>query len=332
MDQVNRTKHLLGYNTIDCCVRDKNIFYFVLRENYNTWDEAKKAQAGWDGNSGGPSEFWVPKRILNWYRDETPDQQWVHDPILGLELILGETCQKPKPQFVGVAGLDVYQVGSGEGGLSKIPLFDDGGPFWTGVYKLKQIDGWVYGCGGSNCVGKRFAQNDWRSVSDEISRRKVDPKKTTILADLDGFNENDIYCVGKKGHAYHHNGKLWKKLAMPTNIDFQSVVCAGDGNVYISGMHGAVFKGRGEKWKRIFAGDPVNMVLGFTDMVWYQDRVWCTSDYGLWTIKDDKVTEADVPRFVRGSSGHLHTADGVLLLAGYGGASFLENGKWENIY
>lgn len=327
MDDAQKIQNLKNFRTIDCCVRDKKIFYFVLREDYTQWDSSK-----WDGRSEGPPEWQIPKRVLMWFRHRAADKAWEHASLSNMEMMVGETCQHPKPQFVGVAELEVYHIGSGEAGVSKIPLFDDGGPFWTGVFKLKQIDGWIYGCGGSNCVAKRFDQNDWRSISDEISRRKADPKKTTILEGLDGFNENDIYCVGHKGHAYHFDGKSWKRLTMPTNIDFQSVVCAGDGNVYISGMHGAVFKGRGDQWQRISPGDPVKMLLGFRDMVWYQDRVWCTSDYGLWTIKDDKLTEADVPSFVRGSSGNLHTADGILLLAGYGGASFLENGKWENIY
>lgn len=158
-----------------------------------------------------------------------------------------------------------------------------------------------------------------------------------MFHDIDGFSEDDIYCAGSYGVVCHFDGKDWLLKSMPTNVSLQSLCCAGDGFVYVSGMHGATFKGRGDKWKTLYKGshdaNPLQgMVLGFKDMVWYEDRVWCTSDYGLWTIKDDKLEEADVPDFVRGCSGNLSAADGVLLLAGYGGAAFKENGQWQQIY
>ena len=116
-----------------------------------------------------------------------------------------------------------------------------------------------------------------------------------------------------------------------------AVCCAGDGYVYIGGSHGATFKGRNDEWICLYEGKKAenqlpNMILGFKDMVWYEDRVWCTSDYGIWTIKNDKLEVADVPSFVKRCAGNLSTADGVLLVAGYGGASFLENGEWKLIY
>ena len=324
-----REKHLKGYNTVDCCIRTKNIFYFVLREDYTQWPKSK-----WNGDSEGPPEGNIDKRILPWFREkEGEDDQWSHEVLHGIGIPKCEVPTKPVPQFVGVAGADVYSMGSGTKGFEKdIPSFEDGGPFRGGVSKGRVIDGWFYVCGGNNSVGKRTARGEWHAFTPTIPNPGKQAWLDNGFDDIDGFSESDIYCAGGKGQVYHFNGKDWSSLAFPTNTQLQSLCCAGDGNVYVSGEHGVVFKGRGEQWKNIHKAKPAGMVLGFKDMVWYEDRVWCTSDYGLWTIHNDKLTQADVPDFVRMCSGNLSVADGVLLLAGYGGAAFRENGQWHPVY
>lgn len=328
MDNKTWEKHLKGYKTTDCCIRDKNIFYFALREDYTQWPASK-----WSGRSEGPPEGDVAKRVLSWFREDPVDEQWAHANLRGVEDLFCEAPRKPKPQCVAIAGLVVHSQGSGDNGFEKdIPRSKDGGPFSGSINKARTIDGWLYVCGGNNSLGKRLANGLWHSFTQAIPNPPRTDHFSNTFEDVDGFSEEDIYTGGHHGQVYHFNGKEWRLLAFPANIDLQSLCCAGDGNVYISGMHGATFKGRGEKWKRIHKGEPAGMVLGFKDMVWYEDRVWCTSDYGLWTIHNDKLTEADVPDFVRGCSGNLSVADGVLLLAGRGGAAFREDGKWQQIY
>lgn len=328
MDKKTQENFLYGYSTVDCCVRKRNIFYFVVREDYTRWPKSK-----WSGDSSGPPEGDVEKRVLAWFRDKIDSTQWSNTFLRGIDIPICEAPTKPKEHFVGVAGIDVYSMGSGDGGFEKdIPYFEDGGPFRGAIRKSRVIDGWLYVCGGNNSLGKRVARGEWHSFTQNIPNPKRNDNLHNTFEDVDGFSESDIYCVGHDGQVYHFNGKDWRSTAFPSNTDLQSLCCAGDGNVYISGMHGVVFKGRGEKWKNIHKAQPERMVLGFKDMVWYEDRVWCTSDYGLWTIHNDKLIEADVPDFVRGCSGNLSVADGVLLLAGLGGASFRENGQWHAIY
>ena len=330
MNKADRTEHLAGYYTLDCCVRDRNIFYFVLYEDYTRWPKSK-----WDPNSSdGPDAAEIPRRVLIWMRHKPDGKQWSHSHFPGIGDMLGEACTRPKPQFVGIAGLQVYSIGSGEAGFEKdIPTFAQGGPFRS-ITRARRINGWIYACGGGNGLGKRVANGQWQS----FTKGMPDPYKADILLeDVDGFSESDIYMAGHDGRVYHFDGKVGRRKMLPTRMNFQSLCCAGDGFVYISGLHGATYKGRGDQWKCLYKGHletgPMpGMILGFKDMVWYKDRVWCTSDYGLWTIRDDKLEEAEVPDFVRGCAGNLSTADGVLLLAGHGGAAFLEDGQWREIY
>lgn len=130
-------------------------------------------------------------------------------------------------------------------------------------------------------------------------------------------------------HIWHFNGDAWHQCAFPTNWGLSAVCCAGDGQVYVCAGAGSVYRGSGDRWKLIHAGD---YTLPFKDMVWYEGKVWCTSDYGLWTIEDETLTEADVPSGVKVCSGNLATRDGVLLVAGYGGAAFKRDGEWTVIF
>ena len=102
-----------------------------------------------------------------------------------------------------------------------------------------------------------------------------------------------------------------------------------DGFVYVGAESGTVFKGRNHEWQLIERG---YLTLPFEDMVWFQDRVWCTSDYGLWVIEDDTVEYADVPPEVKVCSRSLSVSDNIMLLAGFGGAAFHDGKAWQVIF
>lgn len=179
---------------------------------------------------------------------------------------------------------------------------------------------------GNRGVGKRLGKNDWLHFNDQIPDP---PEESNSFDDIDGFGEADIYCVGNAGNVWHFDGQTWRRLDFPCDIDLETVVCAGDGQVYISGEQGATFKGRGQHWQQIHEG---SMTLPFKDMVWYEDRVWATSDYGVWHIHNDKVESAELPDHMGTCAGNLSVADGVLLLAGYGGAACKRDGRWTRIF
>ncbi|NIA00936.1 hypothetical protein [Massilia sp. CCM 8734] len=195
-----------------------------------------------------------------------------------------------------------------------------------GPRRLKMIDGYAFMCGGNRSVAKMVSQKSWFShthllpVYPDVTRGGFD--------DIDGFNENDLYAVGGKGDVCRFDGLRWQEVAFPSNAWISTVCCGGDGNVYISGVDGLTFVGRENRWKKINEGG-VN--LGFRSMVWYGDRVWCTNDYGVWTIHKNKIAKADLPSEIAICAGYLAVGDGVMLLAGANGAALLQNDKWQSI-
>jgi hypothetical protein len=75
-----------------------------------------------------------------------------------------------------------------------------------------------------------------------------------------------------------------------------------------------------------------DMTLPFEDIVWHAGRLWCTSDYGLWTLENNRIVRADVPSEIRVCAGNLSAADGVMLLAGTNGAAYHDGERWHSIF
>jgi hypothetical protein len=193
-----------------------------------------------------------------------------------------------------------------------------------GISKLRTIGGSLWLAGSGRTVGQRRAASDWH-FHDAI------PYKSLLddggFHDIDGFSESDIYAVGGHGDVWHFDGSAWKQIPFPSNMTLEAV-CCGDGQVYIGAESGTVFKGRANQWKMIHRGD---MTLPFRDMVWYQDQVWCSSDYGIWTVKGDVLGEADVSSGVRVCAGNLSVGDGALLVAGHYGAALHDGTSWNRL-
>jgi hypothetical protein len=317
----SQEEHFAGFNIVDCTVRSKDILYFVLREDYTS-------RPDWSEDKEPPPESKLLTRVVNKFLDEPEPESWSHQNLNGFEYLLAGCSNVPKEQFVGVdISGQVYVLGDGDDEIEAlIPPWDKGGPRRGAFMKEKNIAGSLYICGGNRSVGKRSGRNKWQSWTKEI---KTAGKDGEGFEDIDGFSESDIYCVGGKGEVWHYNGKSWKQVHFPSNINLYTVCCAGDGQVYISGYGGTTFKGRDDAWKQIHKAE---LSLPFRDMVWYEDKIWCTNDYGIWTIEDEKLGMADLASEIVVCSGNLSVADGLLLVAGYNGAAFKLNGSWNVIF
>ncbi|HEX8610683.1 MAG TPA: hypothetical protein VF800_05285 [Telluria sp.] len=317
LDKASYEQYFEGFFLIDCVVRKKDILYFVLEEEY---DEEKNS----------PEKNKIRTRIITCI-DRPNVQPWGHATFFGMQRFQGGVSLVPKEQFVGVSLNDhVFALGSGDNNLEKDLMggLVEGGKhigMRGGVSKLRTIDGNLWLAGSGRTVGRRLGPDSWEW-------HDVIPYKSLMddggFTDIDGFSGAEIYAVGGHGDVWHYDGKTWRNVSFPSNMTLETICCAGDGYVYIGAEQGSVFKGRNNEWKHIYKGE---MALPFRDMVWYQNKVWCTSDYGLWTIKNDKLTEADVPSFVHSCAGHLSVGDGMMLLTGIHGAVMHDGIKWHNI-
>ncbi len=306
-----------GYALVDCVVRSREIVYFILEQLY-------------DEETESPPNGMFGTRIVGYFNDP-PDPGWHVVEMTGIHRMKAGMAYLPKEQFVGVSLNDhVYVWGSGDADFETSLT---GGRALTGqdigmrggISKLRTIDGSLWLAGSGRTVGKRSGETEWR-FHDEIPYRSL--MDDGGFRDIDGFNESDIYAVGGHGDLWHFDGTTWKQIRFPSDMTLGAVCCGSDGQVYIGADSGTVFKGRAKQWKMIHRGD---MVLPFRDMVWYQDQIWCTSDYGIWTIKRDVLEEAEVSASVRVCAGNLSVGDGALLVAGHYGAALHDGASWHRL-
>ncbi|MBK5071795.1 hypothetical protein I2492_02030 [Budviciaceae bacterium CWB-B4] len=319
---------LKGWFVYDCAVRTKEMFHFSCRN----LKESEKASVLSDNE--------VTKREFAIYLDEPPERYLGGRPFTGFEkLFVGASSDhitgKNEVVFVDMDG-SVYARGdAGHNGIEEDILNTLNGPRRGSIFRIRMICGRLYFAGDMNAVGYRTGPNNWHSlclnlpVPKDKKQWKEEGSTKFEFNDIDGFSHDDLYAVGGKGNLWHYNGQQWEELTLPSNLYTHSICCAGDGFVYIGAQSGSLFKGRGNQWKLIYRGD---YSLPFKDMVWHDDKLWCTSDYGLWCVKDDKLVDANIPAEIKVCSGNLSTADGVMLMAGMFGAAYHDGKEWHLIF
>lgn len=316
---------LFGFYIYGCAIRDRNKFGFIADRWYSDAEVEEEER-----NKQDPA--FRDKRLVTFFRDDPVGDQWGATDFENWGTISLGAALHPQSQYVAVELEEdrAYVIGSGESGIETFlsEKYSLGNPNRGGIRRIKMIGGYAYVCGGSRSVGKRIGKEKWLSHTDTIPRH---PERSHGgFDDIDGFDENDLYAVGGMGDVWRYDGKHWQQVAFPTNTWVQAVCCGGDGNVYISCYEGLTFMGRENRWKKIHDG---GISLGFKDMVWHEDRVWCTNDNGLWTIHQGKLERVSgLPPEIYVCSGRLSAHDGVLLMAGLGGAAFRENGQWHSLY
>ena len=211
------------------------------------------------------------------------------------------------------------------------------------IIKVVRIENSVYAIGSGFRIYKRVDHQIWREhstylpVPDGLLDRKVEAITRSRFRDLSGFSESDMYAVGGTGTVYHFNGEQWKQLPFPTNKLLYTVCCAGDGFVYIADFDGAIWKGRNEQWTQITHG---GMTMPFLDMGWFDGRLWCASDYGIWVLEDDKLVLAmhakhkPVPPEVAVLSKRIDVSpDGtVMMVCGSRGAAIYDGNAWNVLF
>ena len=305
-------KHFKGFGVRDCVVRTKDVFYFVL---FQDWDDSKPK----------PFDDELETRLVPLFLAK--ENKWSHSVLTGFGGLMAGAAQYPMSQGVMV---DRHaQVFSFGGGLfeveNNIPGGGGMGPMRGGVRRIKQIDGWLYASGGLRSLCKRLGRNEWQ----EIGPLPPEGRGETGFDDFDAFSASDIYAAGGQGDVWHYDGQAWRRIPFPSNMWIESVCCGQDGYVYIGAQSGSVFRGRGEQWKLIHKGE---LSLPFKDMVWFGDCVHATNDYGLWLIRGEHVSESDAPVEITNCAGNLSVGDGVMLMAGAYGAALHDGTGWTRLF
>jgi hypothetical protein len=297
-----------GMSTIGCALRERGFYYILLEELPEHRDRRRKT----DKNA------LTIYGLASYIADEAPNE-WVRDDLFSFSGARIAVARTPTPQCVVSGGIGgVYYTGSGESGVE---------PQFYPVTRIRQIEGWLYATHLSRGISIRRGVGKWESFESGI-KAPLD-NEGYGFKDISGFSETDLYAVGGKGDVWHWNGSLWSQCAFPSNIYLETVLCAGDGNVYITGQNGIVYVGGGNKWKKL---DDGGFAHYFNDTVWYDGKVWLANDSGLYYLDAKGNTQsADLPAEIHVTTGYLSVGDGLMLSAGVGGVSVYDGKRWELI-
>ncbi|UXY13678.1 hypothetical protein N8I74_10115 [Chitiniphilus purpureus] len=216
------------------------------------------------------------------------------------------------------------------------PQIPDSEYCWS-VLNVARVAGRLTAIGDARQVRWRAGPDDWRSfaASPPVPKQLAEEGKGGFevgFNDLAAFADDDLYAVGGTGDVWHFDGKAWQQIDFPSNELLYTVCCAGDGNVYIGGKDGSLWIGRNDRWKRLLEG---RFSLPFKDMAWFDGRLWCGSDYGLWVLQDGKlINPPDQPAAVRNACGVIDVSpDGkVMLTASPHGASLYDGKTWTLLF
>ncbi|UXH80646.1 hypothetical protein [Roseateles amylovorans] len=293
----------------DCAVIDRNTCSFILFNRVSEDDGNRVLGTVRFGEEGS----WKARRYAGFVL-----------PMLGVAPNLGKTSV----MLGRISGVAVH----GDAGDEKWPDIAESpnGPLRTGADCMATINGRLYVGGGWRHVCFLNDAREWESIRHNLPD-PPNPKKASRFGfdAIAGFNANDIYAAGGEGDLWRFDGRFWRQCQVPTNMMMETLCCAGDGHVYVGLQSGGLMRGREDEWEVIHQD---NMSVPFKDIVWYQEQLWCTSEYGLWTVgKDGKLVDADVPALASACSGNLSTADGILMVAGLNGAAIHDGNEWHRL-
>lgn len=285
-----------------CAVFDPNTFCFMLE----------------------PKNHYLVHRLKEENGDDKP-QDYGLKFKQDIQYRLSAHPQKPELIIKTLGGNIFYQVGS-KGNSENLLSRDD----IRSVNNVRYIGNHFYVTGFRRAVLRRDGIEKWTHISRELG---TDKSKKISFYDIDGFNEDDMYAVGDEGEAWHYNGKEWIQLDIPTNVDFYSVCCASDGNVYIGGVFHTIVKGRNDIWEVINHEFTNNQ---FQQIVDYNGRLLTVNEWGntLYEIKPDGVTNMDTGDFdlTGGECLCLAVGHGMLLVAGRESAAVFDGKKWYSLF
>lgn len=300
-----------GFSIVSSYVLNKSsIAFFAAKTAEDNWNSILKLLAFIPGKEGG--EWYAVELNGTWGRP------WS-----------GGIVKKPKQRFlfVGENG-DVVTVGGGNpftpqnyipnsrGDLFRnqnsdyVGNWDESSNHGLFFHNAKSIQGEIYTVNNKREVF-RFTNNSWIQLKKGLPEYQNIVGQSLGFRDIDGFSESDIYAAGGYGDLWHWNGKKWSQIDCPTNALLKNICCGDDGLVYITMNKNTILCGRGDKWEFINQ----DMADSFESIVWFKDRIYLSSSYQLFQIKEKKFSSAEEGKFRSLMWGRLSVGDGIMVAA-----------------
>lgn len=273
----------------------------------------------------------VPQKVDHTYPLAWNDPKWFGSDIGMQEWTTAGVAVTRQPLeqgvFLGMGG-EIFCMGSGKSNHEKIRAGEPDSPEQRGLMRgIRGIGKTVFAVGMSRQVYRRDGVNVWTCI-DQSARPKAGDQTVYSFESIDGFAEEDLYAVGRRGEIWHYDGKTWHPIDSPTNLILTNVCCADDGMVYICGRLGMLLKGRANRWEVI---DHQATQDDFWGIAWLGDHLYVSSMRGVYCLKDQTLTPMDFGEDVPQTYYHLSSRDGVMYSIGAKDLMSFDGKKWTRI-
>jgi hypothetical protein len=176
-----------------------------------------------------------------------------------------------------------------------------------GIRSVHAIEGVAHAVGIRGMVYRLDALNKWTRIDAGL------PSTFDVQA-IDGNGLSDLYAVGMEGGAWHFDGKVWRRLDLPSNRNLTSVKCADNGVVYAAGHGGTLIRGnRDGRWSLIDDGD---MTEDIWDLEWFAGSLYVSTLDGLFVLKSERLHSVVYGKHTPKSTYQLSVFDGVMWSSG----------------
>lgn len=311
-----------GWHIVDCCIRDKHLIRVIARKTF-TPEETSLMM-----------DYEIDTRAIQIQRDSKIENERCADSLLQewTKPMVG-VSHKPVAQDLIVSSNNkgtVYATGSGH---KKLEYISPEGQV-PATQKIVTIDGYAYSVGLFRKIYKRVDLGEWEKFNDEgipdssAKRIKGELQSRSHMGfnDMDGPNENHMYAVGGHGEVFRYDGSRWHRCDFPSNEQLSTVTVAPDGTVYIGGEGGNLWEGKEDTWLQIHRGS--SSVL-YNDSVWFDNKLWLSSDYQFLILNGDKVERAKFGEQELPFSGHMDARDGLLVIASLHQVYAFDGKEWQ---
>lgn len=145
---------------------------------------------------------------------------------------------------------------------------------------------------------------------------------------IDGFDGEDIYAAGDDGALWHFDGRKWSYCDPPTNMNFNTLKCAGNGKVYVAGNDGQLLCGRANTWQFIAEDETGDT---FWDLKWFEGNLYLSTRSFVYRLKDGGLELVDFGDDTPETCYHLSTAKGVLWSIGAKDIMNFDGKRWTRV-
>lgn len=295
-----------GWYITDVALRSREIMYVIARQDLPAEKVARMHNHD------------IPSRAISLFLDEENDEErYFVEDLTGYNHTFCGIGRVPIAQALVVSRnyqSEILAIGSGlENSVEKVATA--GRAYLAKIRCLDAAGGYAYAVGTFRNVFRRVTPGRWERLPAVPGPLSEASNAVFVhgFKDIDAFSPTEMYAAGGHGEVFRFDGTTWHDCGFPTNRKLNTVTCAGDGKVYISGEGGRLWAGRGNRWELVHDDD---ITIPYNDVLWFAGELWLASDYQLHIWDGQHMRTPTFPAASWPLSGHMDAVDGLLVIAG----------------